>query len=204
MKKEQAYRIIKRLIFDKKWDPQEAINVNEIANQLQMSRTPIHKALTQLGQEGLLTIIPQVGVFVKKPKHSEIIERILVSANLDSLLTEQATPKISEEKIEYLQNLLIKMDQSELSPEEYTILNSEFHRTIYDASELEYTIGLAKQNWDFLNFVGKPEVLFSKFNRERSQKEHWMIFYTIKDRDSKFAKRLMENHMRRVAISINE
>ena len=61
MKKEKAYAYIKRLILDGKWDLEESINVNEITEHLQMSRTPIHKALTQLEQEGFLTIIPQVG-----------------------------------------------------------------------------------------------------------------------------------------------
>ena len=90
MKREKAYRYIKGLIIEGKWDVEMAINVNEIADELKMSRTPIHKALTQLEQEGFLTIIPQVGVFVKRPEHTEIFERLLVCANLDALLTEQA------------------------------------------------------------------------------------------------------------------
>src|SRR3954470_1804132 len=106
MKKEKAYAYIKRLILDGKWDLKEPINVNEITEHLKMSRTPIHKALSQLEQEGFLTIIPQVGVFVRKPKKSEVMERILVCSNLDTLLTEQAVPKISEETIDYLEDLL--------------------------------------------------------------------------------------------------
>src|SRR3954447_4654425 len=102
MKKEKAYAYIKRLILDGKWDLEESINVNEITEHLQMSRTPIHKALTQLEQEGFLTIIPQVGIFVRKPNKSDIIERILVCSNLDALLTEHAVPKINDEKISYL------------------------------------------------------------------------------------------------------
>ena len=70
LKKAKAYAYIKRLIMDGKWDLEESINVNEITEHLQMSRTPIHKALSQLAQEGFLKIIPQVGVFVRKPKKS--------------------------------------------------------------------------------------------------------------------------------------
>ena len=204
MKKAKAYAYIKRQIMDGKWDLEESINVNEITEHLQMSRTPIHKALSQLAQEGFLKIIPQVGVFVRKPKKSEVMERILVCSNLDTLMTEQAVPKISEGTIDYLEELLKKMDRPEWSSDEYSALNVEFHSVIYAASELEYTIEFTKQIWDYLNYIRSPDDLFSKEKRERSQREHWMIYQTIKDRDSKLAKILMENHVRRIAVSVKE
>jgi GntR family transcriptional regulator, rspAB operon transcriptional repressor len=204
MKKEKAYVYIKRLILDGKWDLEETINVNEITEHLQMSRTPIHKALTQLEQEGFLTIIPQVGIFVRKPNKSDIIERILVCSNLDALLTEHAVPKINDEKISYLEELLKKMDRPELSSEEYSTFNVEFHSVIYAASELTYTIELTRQIWDYLNYVGNPDDFFSREKRERSQREHWMIYQTIIDRDSQLAKVLIGNHVRRVSVSIEE
>lgn len=204
LKKEKAYAYIKRLIMDGKWDVEEPINVNEITEHLQMSRTPIHKALTQLQQEGFLTIIPQVGVFVKKPKKSEVMERILVCSNLDVLLAEQAVPRISEETIHDLEELLIKMDCSELSTQDYSILNIEFHSVIYAASELTYTMELTRQIWDYLQYIGNPDILFSSEKRKRSQREHWMIYQAIKDRDSHLAKILMEKHVRRISESVEE
>ncbi len=204
LKKEKAYAYIKRLIMDGKWGVEEPINVNEITEHLKMSRTPIHKALTQLQQEGFLTIIPQVGVFVKKPKKSEVMERVLVCSNLDVLLTEQAVPRISEETIDYLEELLKKMDCSELSTEEYSTLNIEFHSVIYAASELTYTMELTRQIWDYLQYIGDPDIIFSNEKRKRSQREHWMIYQSIKDRDSHLAKILMEKHVRRISESVEE
>ena len=204
LKKAKAYAYIKRLIMDGKWDLEESINVNEITEHLQMSRTPIHKALSQLAQEGFLKIIPQVGVFVRKPKKSEVMERILVCSSLDTLMTEQAVPKISDGTIDYLEELLKKMDIPELSTEEYSTLNIEFHSVIYAASELTYTIELTKQIWDYLQYIGNPDILFSKEKRERSQREHWMIYQSIKDRDRHLAKVLMEKHIRRIFDSVEE
>ena len=101
-----------------------------------------------------------------------------MGATLDALLTEQAVPKMNEEKIIYLEELLKKMDRPELSSDEYSALNVEFHSVIYAASELEYTIEFTKQIWDYLNYIGSPDDLFSKEKRERSQREHWMIYQT--------------------------
>jgi DNA-binding GntR family transcriptional regulator len=202
MKIEKAYRYIKRQIIDGIWEPESAINVNEVTEKLNISRTPVHKALSKLEQEGFLSIIPQVGVFVKRPDQKEILERILVCANLDALMTEQAAVKLNEEELTYMEDTLIKMDNLDLSPEDYSILNIEFHRTIYTASKLPYTFNLAKQLWDYLNYVGNPADLFKENRRKKSQAEHWMIYYSLKEKDSKMAKRLMEKHLRQVAIVI--
>ncbi|MBT2654421.1 GntR family transcriptional regulator [Bacillus sp. ISL-18] len=204
MKIEKAYRYIKRLIIEGILEPDTAINVNEIAETLKMSRTPVHKALSKLEQEGFLSIVPQVGVYVKRPDPEEVLERLLVCANLDALMTEQAALFLTQEEFTYMESILERMDQPELSADEYGSLNIDFHRTIYEASKLTYTFNLAKQLWDYLNFVGNPEDLFTSDRRQQSQTEHWMIFYYLKENDSKSAKNLMEKHMRRVAKLVGE
>lgn len=204
MKIDKAYRYIKRLIIEGIWEPETSINVNEITEKLNMSRTPVHKALSKLEQEGFLTIIPQVGVFVKRPDPEEVLERLLVCANLDALMTEQAALNLNEEEFCFLEELLIKMDNIRLTADEYASLNINFHRIIYEASKLTYTFNLAKTLWDYLNFVGNPEELFTDERRKQSQTEHWIIFYCLREKDSKMAKRLMEKHMRRVAKLVGE
>ncbi|WML39138.1 GntR family transcriptional regulator [Neobacillus sp. OS1-2] len=204
MKIDKAYRYIKRQIIEGTWEPETAINVNELADILNISRTPIHKALSKLEQEGFLTIIPQVGVFVKRPDPNEVIERLLVCANLDALMTEQAAIHLTKEEFRYMETTLLKMDNPGLSADEYSSLNIDFHKTIYVASKLTYTFNLANQLWDYLNFVGNPEDLFTDERRKQSQTEHWIIFYSLMEKDSKMAKRLMEKHMRRVSQLVGE
>ncbi|WP_223588414.1 GntR family transcriptional regulator [Neobacillus bataviensis] len=204
MKIDKAYRYIKRQIIEGVWEPETAINVNEITEKLNISRTPVHKALSKLEQEGFLSIIPQVGVYVKRPDPAEVIERLLVCANLDALMTEQAALSLTNEEFAYMETILTKMDNPDLSTDDYSSLNIDFHRTIYEASKLTYTLNLAKQLWDYLNFVGNPEELFTPERRKQSQSEHWMIYYYLKEKDSKMSKSLMEKHMRRVAQLVGE
>lgn len=203
MKIDQAYRYIKTQIIDGTWEPDTAINVNDITAKLNMSRTPIHKALAKLEQEGFLSIIPQVGVYVKRPEQSDVLERLLVCANLDALMAEHAAFKLNEEELTYMKETLTMMDNPAISEDEYSALNIEFHRIIYEASKLTYALSLAKQLWDYLNYVGNPVVLFSKDRRKQSQAEHWMIYYSLKEKDSKLAKKLMEKHLLRVAEAVS-
>ena len=202
MKIDLAYRYIKTHIIEGTWEPESAINVNDVTAHLNISRTPVHKALAKLEQEGFLEIIPQVGVFVKRPEQGDVIERLLVCANLDALMTEHAAEKLNVEELTYMKEILTTMDNPDISVDEYSSLNIEFHRTIYEAAKLTYALSLAKQLWDYLNYVGNPSVLFSKDRRKQSQAEHWMIYYTLKEKDSKLAKRLMERHLLRVAEAV--
>lgn len=204
MKIDQAYRYIKRQIIDGIWIPDTAINVNEVSEHLNMSRTPIHKALTKLAEEGFLSIIPQVGVFVKRPEMEEVMERLLVCANLDALMTEHAIKNLTDDELSQMYSILTKMDNLEISEEEYSLLNIEFHRIIYLAAKLPYTFTLANQLWDYLNYVGNPSMLFSSERRKQSQAEHWMIYFSLKERDAKLAKKLMEKHLTRIAESVSE
>ncbi|WP_342430704.1 GntR family transcriptional regulator [Neobacillus sp. FSL H8-0543] len=203
MKKEKAYRYIKNQIMEEKWSTDTAINVNEIAVELNMSRTPIHKALSQLEQEGFLNIIPQVGVFVKKPDRKDVLERINICATLDALLAEQAAYNLKDEDFVYMEATLRKMDDPIISADDYSDLNIEFHKTIYDASGYSYTLNLTRQLWDYLTYVGSPDLLFIEGRRKRSQAEHWLIYFALKDRDHSLVKKLVEIHMRRVAEVIN-
>lgn len=202
MKIDLAYRYIKTHIIEGTWEPESAINVNDVTAHLNISRTPVHKALAKLEQEGFLEIIPQVGVFVKRPEQGDVIERLLVCANLDALMTEHAAEKLNVEELTYMKEILTTMDNPDISVDEYSSLNIEFHRTIYEAAKLTYALSLAKQLWDYLNYVGNPSVLFSMDRRKQSQAEHWMIYYTLKEKDAKLAKKLMERHLLRVAEAV--
>ncbi|WHY02424.1 GntR family transcriptional regulator [Neobacillus sp. DY30] len=204
MKIDQAYRYIKRQIIDGVWVPDTAINVNEVSEHLNISRTPIHKAMTKLAEEGFLSVIPQVGVFVKRPDMEEVMERLLVCTNLDALMTEYAVKNLNDDELSQMYTILTKMDNLEISEEEYSSLNIEFHTIIYKAAKLPYTFTLANQLWDYLNYVGNPALLFSLDRRKQSQAEHWMIYYSLKERDAKLAKKLMEKHLTRIAESVSE
>ncbi len=201
MKKEQAYKYLKEQILNGTWDTETAINVSDITSMLNISRTPINKALRKLEHEGYLNIIPQVGVFVKRPNEQEVYEKMLVSATIDSLMTSQATFHISDDKLDDLEDLLYQMEDESVSHEEYARLNVVFHTTIIYASGLTYVIDIAQELWDYLNYVSSPDELFSGKSRKQSQSEHWIIYFALRDGDSSTVKTVMERHMLRVAES---
>jgi DNA-binding GntR family transcriptional regulator len=58
---DQAYEAIKRRIFDFELMPGDRLSESELAEQIDVSRTPLRQALQRLQHEGLVEAIPKVG-----------------------------------------------------------------------------------------------------------------------------------------------
>lgn len=181
----------------------EAIDIHKLAETLEMSRTPIHKALGQLEQEGYITITPQVGVFVKRPSHRDVYERLLVCATLDILMAGQAAININDEQLLKLFNIIKKMDDKSISGLEFDDLNMEFHTLMYKASNIDYAFQMNKTNWDYLNYIRISKEIFNEESRQQSQTEHWMLYYALKDHDQSLVEKIMEKHLHRALSFIS-
>ncbi len=204
MKRDKAYTYIKNGILDHIWDVESAIDVNEVCQVLNMSRTPVLEAISRLEKEGFLSIIPQVGAFVRRPTSKEMFERLLMRGALEALMAEWAARKINKTQLVILETILGKMEQPGLSISDYAELNREFHHMIYEVSELSFVRGLAEEHWDFMEYASAFDTLFKGNRMLQSVFEHRMIFYALKERNSTLAKQLMEQHVVRVAYLIQE
>lgn len=67
----RAYHIIRIAIKQLKLKPGQTLLEREIAEVLEMSRTPVREALVRLQTEGLLTLVPRKG-FIINPIKSKI------------------------------------------------------------------------------------------------------------------------------------
>jgi len=64
-----------------------------LAARLGVSRTPVREAFAQLEREGLVTVVPRVGVFVREVTARDVEETYTVRAALESLAVELATQR---------------------------------------------------------------------------------------------------------------
>ena len=58
---DQAYACIKQMVFDFTLMPGDRCSESELAQRLQVSRTPLRQALQRLEREGFLQVLPKVG-----------------------------------------------------------------------------------------------------------------------------------------------
>lgn len=77
-REEQVYHFIRQKILSGEWETEMKIIEREISETLQVSRSPIRRALQRLHEENLIDLIPYKGAFVaqKKLPRKEFVERL--------------------------------------------------------------------------------------------------------------------------------
>ncbi|OLF06926.1 hypothetical protein BLA60_29115 [Actinophytocola xinjiangensis] len=94
--KEFAVKHIRAIIHSGDLDEDGKLSIGALSEQLGVSRTPIRDALWQLAGEGLVTVSPRVGAFVRRvtPAEAKDIYRIKVAIEplMAGWAAERATP----------------------------------------------------------------------------------------------------------------
>ncbi len=89
MLKERAFEEIKRLIQSGEFAPQSTLSERQLATRLGMSKTPIRAALENLASQGLVTVSPQRGIFVRELTAREIAELFDVRMAVEPVISAQ-------------------------------------------------------------------------------------------------------------------
>ncbi len=138
--------------------PGSVLRQEHLSEQFQVSRTPVREALRRLAALGLVSFEPNRGVRVRMLAREELREAFLVRAELESLATEIATPKMSaadlaeleaaERRFSGITHDLVEMSHAgrqdlELA-REWLHANHSFHDVIYAVAEVPLIERMAK------------------------------------------------------------
>jgi DNA-binding GntR family transcriptional regulator len=188
-KTEIVYDTLKKSIVDGKWQPGERRNAGEISKAMNVSRTPVIEASKLLETEGLLKILPQVGLEVPKVTKEKIEETFYIRGILSGSATLHACRHIKEEDLQKLEDLARLMEQcvSQKNYKKFSRLNREFHYSIFKNCKLPHLLILLGRYWDNGNRYAKffkylPEIMIS------STKHHHDILEGLKSRDGEKAR----------------
>ncbi|WP_223982812.1 GntR family transcriptional regulator [Arthrobacter sp. NicSoilB8] len=169
-----------------------------LAQEFEVSRTPVREALKQLQNEGLVEIRPKVGTFVREPTHREIIELFQLKESLEglaaSLLARRGeTPELSA--------LRLNLEDSEAAvltndSEAYARLVHEFHWTIVRGSD---NLKLAEHYERLMNQLAYHRLVLRTIEHPgriaASTREHRAVLEMIENKDPFGAETAMRNHV---------
>src|SRR5438876_6946511 len=79
--------------------PGSVLRQEQLSERFGVSRTPIREALRRLAALGLVSFVPNRGVRVRTLSRDELREAFLVRAELESLATELAVPRMTEDDL---------------------------------------------------------------------------------------------------------
>lgn len=186
---------IERLILSGEIGPGEPINEKAFAERNSVSRGPIREACRKLEQAGLVTIIPNRGVFVRKLDAKDAVEicdiRAVLSGYAGRLLALSAT----RGQVADLTEMAEKMEEASEAGhiEGFYSLNSKFHQAIFDFAGnqrlQDMYLGINKELYLF-----RWRAMLVSPDLEQSNREHREILAALADHDADRAASMMENH----------
>jgi DNA-binding GntR family transcriptional regulator len=138
--------------------PGSVLRQEQLSERFGVSRTPIREALRRLAALGLVSFVPNRGVRVRTLSREELREAFLVRAELESLATELATPRMTPDDLARLDEAESRFGTLTLELRakarggvednplaiEWMKANYAFHDVIYQAAGSPYVERLAK------------------------------------------------------------
>jgi DNA-binding GntR family transcriptional regulator len=136
--------------------PGAVLRQEHLSERFSVSRTPVREALRQLAARGLVSFEPNRGVRVRTLSRSELYEAFLVRAELESLATALAAPKLThgdldeldeaERRFAELTSQLLRPGEGDRGPltRSWVQANHDFHDVIYRAAEVPMVERIAK------------------------------------------------------------
>src|SRR5581483_8281538 len=91
-----VHTILQQRILDGVLRPGERIDLDAIAQELAVSRTPVRTALRQLESEGLVTIYPHRAVMVSELSADDLEQIYAVRIHLETLAAQMAVPNLTD------------------------------------------------------------------------------------------------------------
>jgi len=134
--KDQVYEVLKENIINGTLKPGERILEVQIAEELNVSRSPVRNAINTLLGEGLLTSIPNKSVCVRQFSARDIIEsyefRVIVEKYAVDKITERLDDSIIDRLNEFKAAFLKNSDIDQLN--EYLEVDVKFHEYLVTVS----------------------------------------------------------------------
>jgi DNA-binding GntR family transcriptional regulator len=143
---ERVYDELRTRILTRQEPSGAKLSLHALADELGVSRSPVHHALTRLVSESLLTVRPRRGYYVTPVTARAVAEGYDVRLALELLAAERTIGQIDERRLARLAELLDATDAA-ISHEQWDAANAAFH---------EHQIDLARN------------ALLSRFYRELS------------------------------------
>jgi DNA-binding GntR family transcriptional regulator len=192
------YNYIRDAIIKNKLKANQKINEKEIAEDFQVSTTPVREAVLRLGAEGFVTIDSHREAVVKEVSFQELKEIFQVLSILDSSAMELAIENLTPQDLEELENLTAKMARNCQvdSIDKFLELNTAIHNRLWrnlPNAFLRKTLNsvhdqVLRYNYARFSAFHKPGAL------EKSLEEHHHILKLLKAKDKQAIREFMTRH----------
>lgn len=197
---EQTYQALRASILSGELVGGDRLVETQLAEKLQVSRTPIREALRQIQQEGLIVAEPGGGLRVVSVSTEDVIHLYDCRLALEQVAVAGAIIHITAEQLKKLERLVIQAeklmdeDTSRFKTSQRLDLDYQFHHLIAESSGNRWLVPLLDQVFDKMALLRiqttqcNPKVLEIRL-------EHRQIYDAIAQKNRAIAVQAIQNHL---------
>lgn len=178
--------------------PGDPLKIDELASELEISRTPIREALGTLESMGLIERKAGRVPTVFQPSRANAREYYEMRIALEPIAGRLATPNVTDEVLDDLRSLLDEMERYE--PTAWFSLNCRFHETLYAKADRPYMSnvirGLIDRSDPYIRLY------FSENDLAATQRGHRSIVDAAARRDADAVAEAIRTHLDDVVCGI--
>lgn len=193
-----AYDHLRAAILDGSLAPGSRVTVRPLAEQLELSPTPIKAALAALEREGFLIAIPHRGYFVPEASNDDLLELYELREAVDGIAARRAAGATNHAQLAAQLRRLLARQRKAIEANDlhsYGELDLTFHRLIWAGSGSRRLIPIAE------NLVAQVR-LGNRYSARApgrlpvALEEHEAILNAIHEGDPRAAERRIRRHVR--------
>lgn len=192
---DSTYRRLKDMIQRGELKPGDRMREIDLAERLDVSRTPIREAIGRLASEGLVELAPSRGVMITRLDKQQVRELYALRESLEGTAAALAAQAASADEMSNIEGLLKILERKGLSTGDLARHNRAFHAAIHEAAHNRYLANALAQLSDSLALL--PGTTFQAEGRAvEAGREHRDMLKAISARDADKAERLARLHIR--------
>lgn len=191
---DEAAAYVRELVLTGQLRPGEFVRVDRIADELEMSVTPVREGLLTLRGEGFLELAPRRGFVVADLTQDDIRDLFWVQASLAGELAARATARLVPAQLSELESLQDKisaaLERGDLDAVEQH--NHAFHRTINLAAQSPKLVWFLRAATRYV-----PERFYHRIGGwpNASRHDHAPVLEAFCTGDAEAVRRAMEEHI---------
>lgn len=188
----KVYSALKQMITNYRFKPGERINVEQIAKELGVSRTPMWEAIRRLEHEGLVFNSPNKGVFMYTLSQEEALDLIAVRETLESMAARLAAERIDDRTLVKLDKALEKQKKIVENKDmlAYSQADTNFHALIYATTGNVFLCEMLENIFSKL----RPVAMHVGDFIQGFYEDHIAILEALKTRDPKKVQECFRRH----------
>ena len=184
---------LRAMVFDNQLVPGQWIDEKALAEQWQVSRTPLREALKVLAVEGLVTMKVRRGAYVTEMSRDDVAQVYHLLALLESDAAGQVARNASPVQLESLRRLHERLEKQVRQRDAFFATNEQFHMELLAIAGNRWCQQIVADLRKVMK-LNRHHSLFKQGRLADSLAEHRVLMAAIEARDAAKATRLMRAH----------